>query len=291
MSTQITTMMIEEFKSGIEIAFQQMESKLRNSVRVEPLNGKYTFFDQIGAVEAKEKTTRHADIETVDTPHMRRRVSSRDYYVADYVDMEDLLRILQNPADEYYRTFVAALNRKLDSLIINAALGTAYTGVDGSTTVSFDSNMTVAVDVGDSSATGLNIDKLIAAKELLDENEVPDEDRYVVVAPKQLSNLLGTTEVTSSDYNTVKALVQGDLDTFLGFKFIKSNRLTTDGNGYREVLFYQKRGLLLGMAREIGGSLDNIPQKGHAILVQAWVSAGATRMHESAVGKILCAES
>ncbi|MBC7350427.1 MAG: hypothetical protein H5U05_10700 [Candidatus Aminicenantes bacterium] len=291
MSVEITNAMVQQYKSGIEILYQQTKSKLRDAVRLEPVDGKYAFFDQIAAVEATTKTTRHADLEVANTPHKRRRVSVVDKYVADYIDQEDLYKILNNPTNAYAMNFAMALNRAIDSEIISAALGNAYTGEKGDTIVPFDSNMTVAVDVGSTGATGMNIDKLLAAKELLDANEVPDDERYIVIAPKQLIELLSTTEVSSADYNTVKALVAGDLDTFLGFKFIKSNKLSTDGNGYRECLFWHKNAMLLGVGREIGASIDPIPQKGQALLVQAWLGMGATRMQEEGVGKILCAES
>lgn len=38
-------------------------------------------------------------------------------------------------------------------------------------------------------------------------------------------NLLRETEVSSYDFNNVKALVEGKIDTFMGFKFIRTQRL------------------------------------------------------------------
>jgi hypothetical protein len=285
--------MVQQYKSGIEILFQQKQSLFRPAVRVETVNGKYGFFDQIDSVTAKVKTTRHADIEVVDTPHKRRRVSMIDPYVADYIDKEDLVRVLNNPMNEYAMNHVMALNRAIDEEMISKALGTAYTGETGATSTSYDSNMTVAVNVDDdgSTATGLNVAKLRNAKRLLDENDVPLEDRFIAIAPHQLDELLSATEITSADYNTVKALVAGDLDTFLGFKFIMSNLLSADGSSYRECLYWHKSGLLLGMGSDIQVSIDPIPTKGNAILVQASMTMGGTRMSEKAVGKILCSES
>jgi hypothetical protein len=57
-----------------------------------------------------------------------------------------------------------------------------------------------------------------------------------------MSDLLGTTQVTSSDFNTVKALVQGSVDSFMGFKFISSNRLPHNGTS-RQVFAYAQDGL------------------------------------------------
>ena len=215
-----------------------------------------------------------------------------DKYVADYIDKEDLIRILNNPMNEYAMNHVMALNRSIDDSVVAAALGTAYTGETGATSTSYDSGMTVAVTVRDSGsgATGMNVAKLRYAKRLLDENDVPLNDRFIAISPLQLSELLSATAITSSDYNSVKALVSGEVDTFLGFKFIMSNRLSTDGSNYRECLYWHKSGLLLGMGQDIQVAIDPIPQKGNAILVQASLTMGSTRMNETAVGKILCSE-
>ena len=293
MSSQITTAMVQQYKSGIEILFQQSQSLFRPAVRVETVNAKYGFFDQITATTAQTKTTRHADLVITDTPHARRRVSMVDKYVADYIDKEDLTRILNNPMNEYAMNHVMALNRAIDDEIITAALATAYTGETGATSTSYDNNMTVAVNVrdsGGSGATGMNVAKLRYAKRLLDEKDVPLNDRFIAISPRQLSELLSATAITSSDYNSVKALVSGEVDTFLGFKFIMSNRLSTDGSTYRECLYWHKSGLLLGMGQDIQVAIDPIPQKGNAILVQASLTMGSTRMNETAVGKILCYE-
>jgi len=291
-SSQITTAMVQQYKSGIEILFQQSQSLFRPAVRVETVNAKYGFFDQITATTAQTKTTRHADLVITDTPHARRRVSMVDKYVADYIDKEDLIRILNNPMNEYAMNHVMALNRAIDDEIITAALATAYTGETGATSTSYDNNMTVAVNVRDSGsgAAGMNVAKLRYAKRLLDEKDVPLNDRFIAISPRQLSELLSATAITSSDYNSVKALVSGEVDTFLGFKFIMSNRLSTDGSTYRECLYWHKSGLLLGMGQDIQVAIDPIPQKGNAILVQASLTMGSTRMNETAVGKILCYE-
>jgi len=284
--------MVQQYKSGIEILFQQSQSLFRPAVRVETVNAKYGFFDQITATTAQTKTTRHADLVITDTPHARRRVSMVDKYVADYIDKEDLIRILNNPMNEYAMNHVMALNRSIDDSVVAAALATAYTGETGATSTSYNNNMTVAVTVRDSGsgATGMNVAKLRYAKRLLDEKDVPLNDRFIAISPRQLSELLSATAITSSDYNSVKALVSGEIDTFLGFKFIMSNRLSTDGSTYRECLYWHKSGLLLGMGQDIQVAIDPIPQKGNAILVQASLTMGSTRMNETAVGKILCSE-
>jgi hypothetical protein len=44
---------------------------------------------------------------------------------------------------------------------------------------------------------------------------------YIYVDPEQLDDMLGTVQVTSSDYNRIQALIAGDVDYFMGFHLIK----------------------------------------------------------------------
>ena len=112
----------------------------------------------------------------------------------------------------------------MDDEIIAAATGNAFTGATGSTSTALGSGQAIT----ESGTDGLTIAKLRTAKEKFDLASVdPSLPRFLflVVGPRQVSDLLGTTSVTSSDFNTVKALVNGEVDTFMGFKFITSTRL------------------------------------------------------------------
>ena len=97
-----------------------------------------------------------------------------------------------------------AIGRAMDDAIISSALGTAYTGKSGSTSVTVGSDQQVGVG---SPAAGLTIAKLVEAKKKLDLQDVdPSIKRYIAVGPEQVEDLLNSTTVTSSDYNTVNTL-------------------------------------------------------------------------------------
>jgi hypothetical protein len=100
-----------------------------------------------------------------------------------------------------------------------------------------------------------------------------------VVAPVAISDLLAVTQVTSSDYASVKALVQGEIDTFMGFKFVLSNRLSKTGN-LRKLLVYAQDGMLLALGQDIVTRIDERSDKGYATQVYCSQSIGATRMEE-----------
>jgi len=288
MSSQVTTAFVQQYSSNVQLLSQQKGSLLRNAVRVESQVGKNAFYDQVGSATAQKRLSRHADTPQLDTPHARRRVSLVDYEYADLIDDQDKVRTLIDPTSPYSQATAFAMGRAIDDEIISAAFGTAYTGETGSTSTTFPSGQVVSVG---SPVAGLSIAKLVEAKQLLDEANVDTTlPRYVAVAPEQLADLLNITTVTSSDYNTVKALVQGEIDTFLGFKFIVSTRLSSESGVNRRVIAWAEDGLLLSIGKDITAKIDERADKGYATQVYYAMSIGATRMEEEKVVEIKCRE-
>lgn len=286
MSTQITTAFVNQFSENIQMLSQQMGSLLRSAVDVESVNGEKAFFDQVGAAAAVLRTSRHADTPLVDTPHSRRMVTMSDYEYADLIDDQDKVRLLADPTSTYSRAAAAAMGRAMDDVIISAALGTAQTGKDGSTSTALPSAQKIAV-----ASSGLTIAKLVSAKEILDSGNVdPSIARHIVCSPKQISDLLNNTTVTSSDYNTVKALAMGEINTFVGFNFHVSNRLNTDSNSDRQVIAFASDGIKLAVGKEPAARIDERADKSYATQVYYCQSIGATRMEESKVVEIACSE-
>ena len=290
MSVQITTAFVEQYKGNVEHLVQQKGSRLREAVSVETVVGKNAFFEQVGSTAAQQRTSRHSDTPRMDTPHARRRVSLIDFDWADLIDDEDRVRMLIDPQSPYASAAAWAMGRAMDEEIVAAADGTAYTGVAGGTSTSYDSSNTVDVQVGISPAadTGLNVGKLRAAKQILDANEAEDGDRYMIINAKQLQNLLGQTEVTSSDFATVKSLVNGEVDSFMGFTFIRTELIGTDSNSDHKVLFWQKAGMKLAIGAEPSIKISERADKNHATQVFASMAIGSTRMQEKLVGYIEC---
>ena len=286
MSTQITTAFVNQFSANVQMLSQQMGSLLRNAVDVESVNGEKAFFDQVGSAAAVKKTSRHADTPLIDTPHTRRMVTMADYEYADLIDDQDRVRLLIDPTSTYGRAAAAAMGRAMDDEIIAAALGTALTGKDGSTSTALPAGQKIA-----HGSAGLTIAKLVSAKELLDAASVdPSIPRHIIVSPKQVSDLLNNTTVTSSDFNTVKALAQGEINTFVGFNFIVSNRLTTDSNSDRQVIAFASDGIKLAMGKEPSAKIDERADKSYATQVYYCQTIGATRMEEEKVVEIACNE-
>ena len=290
MSSEITTAFVEQYSSNVSMLAQQMGSRLRAAVDVENIVGKNGFFDQVGVTAAVQRTSRHADTPQIDTPHSRRRLSLSSYEWADLIDDQDKVRMLIDPTSSYAKAAAAAMGRAMDSVIISALQGSAQAGVAGATAVALPSASKFATS---DQSDGLTIAKLIAAKKFFDLNDVdPSIPKYIVAGATQMSDLLGTTQVTSSDFNTVKALVQGDIDTFMGFKFILSNRLNFDATNTddRLAFAFSQDALKLGIGKDITAKIDVRADKSYATQVYTCMDIGAVRMEENKVFQIPCNE-
>ena len=296
MSFQIDTALVNAYKANITIKFQQMQSRLQPHVRNESQHAEFDFYDRIGPTDSVEVTSRHGDTPLISTPHDRRRVALRDFDWADLIDNKDKLRMLADPTSSYVQNAVMAMNRKKDDVIIAAAVGTAYSGKTGSTSVAFATASEVAVNYvesGTAANSNLTIGKLRRCRYLLDKAEAANEgesDLVMVCDPAQIQSLLRTTEVTNADYNTVKALVAGEIDTFMGFKFVKSNRLTV-ASSVRDCLAFEKQGLLLATAQDINVDVGPRRDKRNSVQVYVCASFGATRMWEEKVLRVKCDET
>ena len=294
MSIQITTAFVQQYRANVEHLVQQKGSRMRPLVRAESQNAEFDFYDRIGSTSAQEVTGRHQDTPLINVPHDRRRVSLRDFDWADLIDRTDRIRMLIDPTSPYSQNAAYALGRKMDEIILDAAFGSVFTGKTGSSTVSFPSSQQIAVvyvESGAAANSGLTIGKLRRAKQILDANEVdPTERRYIAVTAKQVNDLLRTTEVTSADFNTVRALVQGELNSFMGFEFVRTELVRTNASSHRRVCCWAQSGLLLAVGSDI--TVDIGPRRDKRNSTQVYVSAsfGATRMEEEKVVEIICAE-
>ena len=286
MSTQITTAFVNQFSSNVQLLSQQKGSLLRGSVSEESVTGEKAFFDQVGSSAAIKRTSRHADTMIQDTPHSRRMVTMDTYEWADLIDDSDKVRMLIDPTSTYAQAAAAAMGRAMDDSIISAATGTSKTGSSGSADTDMISGNIIAHGSAD-----LTVAKLIQAKKILDEGSVDASiARYIAVAPAQIEALLGTTQVQSADFNSIKSLVQGEVDTFMGFKFIMSTRLAVASN-IRTCFAWAEDGLKLAVGKDVMAKIDERADKSYATQVFYCSTFGSTRMEEAKVVSVLCDES
>lgn len=308
MSSEITTAFVQQYNSNVFHLSQQKGSRLRKAVRTESQKGKSQFYDRIGSVTAQLKVGRHSSTPQLDTPHSRRMVTLSDYEWADLIDSADKIRMLIDPTSEYAMAASWAMGRAMDDVIIDALGGAAYSGETGATTVNLANANKLGAHTG-SALSDLNVKTLRAAKRYLDAAEVdPSIKRWLVCSSKQIEAMLGQTEVTSADFNTVKALVQGDVNTFMGFEFVSLERLDTQttalscststgaaGSGSsvlngRQAYAFAQDGVLLAIGEESKAKVSERADKSYSMQVYNCMSIGGTRMEENKVVQIICTE-
>lgn len=206
MSAQLTTVAITEFDAMVKQSYQAT-GKLRGCVtlRTKVVGSTYKF-RKMGRGVATPRIPQ-TDVLPMNIGYTEASATLSDWSAAEYTDLYNQAEVNFDEQKELAFTIASAMGRRDDQLIIDA--------LDAAN----QANQTVATSIGGTN-TGLNMAKLRKAKRLLDAAGVPSGDRYYVCSAIGMNDqLLGTTEATSADYNTVRALVQGEVDTFVGFSF------------------------------------------------------------------------
>jgi Phage capsid protein len=181
MSTTVDQAFIKQFEAEVHVQYQQMGSKLRNTVRFKDnVVGATTTFQMVGKGTASTKA-RHGKVPVMNVGHQPVECVLQDYYAGDWIDKLDELKTNINEQQVVARAGAYALGRKTDELIINK--------LDASTIVS------------GSASDGLTKSKVLEAFEILGEADVPDDgQRFAVVGWKQWSDLLNIDEFANADY-------------------------------------------------------------------------------------------
>tara|TARA_R110000803_G_scaffold42144_2_gene90520 strand:+ start:6696 stop:7538 length:843 start_codon:yes stop_codon:yes gene_type:complete len=204
-----------------------------------------------------------------------------DWIAAEYSDIFSQQKVNFDERSELVQVLGNAIGRRQDQLVL-AALAASGT------------SLTVANDVGGTD-TNMNVAKLRQTKGLMDKNNVPPTDRHMIIHSNGLQALLAETAVTSSDFNTVKALVNGELDTFLGFKFhVIGDRdeggLAIDGSLDRTSFAFHKDAIGYGEGIAPKTEINYVPEK-TSFLVASMFSAGATTIDAEGIVSIVARES
>ena len=290
MSQTITEAFIQQFNRNVYMLNQQIGSRIRGNLREETVHAKKAFFDRLAPTSVVEKVSRHDDTPLIEQIHSLRAVGMKDWGTADLVDREDKIRLLINPESECARNFAMAMGRQMDIRIIAAFTADAEEGQFGGTFVPFPAANTIP-----SGGTGLTVAKVREVKRRFDSNETPDDGRVFIISAQALEDLLSTVEVTSFDFNRVKALVQGQMpgDTWLGFKWIRvaDALLPIDGSLDRSCYAYQRDGMGLAIGADMTTMMDRRPDKWNALQILLTASFDAVRVDDDRVLRVLVRET
>jgi len=267
----------QAYSQNIMQLAQQKYSKLINTVYLKQnVRGKTFFQDQIGAWSMEVKGSRNTQTPNNDPTLSRRRGTMVDYHDNRLLDRGDELRAISDPRSAYTIAAAQSLGRKIDEVIIGAAINSADSGETGTTTVT-QGNIILGTE------SSMTLARVVAVKQQLDDADVEMEDRVFVVTPAALDNLLNTTAATSSDFNTVKALVRGEIDTWMGFKWIMSTRINAVSASTLIGIAYQKYGICAALSAAPLVRTDERSDLSYSWQVYYELNIGAVRLEEDRV--------
>jgi hypothetical protein len=286
MSVNIDTALVKGFERGVTLLAQQEGSRLRECVDVRMVGpGEEFSFDQLGTAEPAELTTRHADTPISDIAHDRRWVTPKTFARAELIDKPDALKTINDFTNPYLRAIAMGFGRQMDREIITAALATARTGKASSTsTESFDTtNCRIA-----HGSVGLTLIKINQAAKILRTYEHP-KPWYMVVAADQIEDVMNDSTITSADYNAVRALMQGEIDTFGGFTW-RTTQLLSKSSTTRSCLAWSKMSMLLAFLEQPFSRISERDDKNYTTQVYYRSLFGSTRMQYRGVVEVQCTE-
>lgn len=282
MPDTITVAAVQQYKANVELQLQQIGSRLRNAVTVGSHVGKAaSVVEQFGSATAQEKTSRHADTPLLDLAQDKRWVFPTDIEWASLIDNEDQLRAIVDLTSPYARAGAAAMDRKIDDMILSAIFGTNYTGENGTTSETFGTlgsgTYDVGVDTG-GTASSMNVAKLQKGVRILmtaNKGELM-EPVHGAISSYEHDSLLKEVQVVNRDYGNSAVLADGKVKRFMGVDFILTERLTiTSGN--RLIPLWLKSGMYLGVWKDIMAEISKRADKSYATQVYLCMTVGATR--------------
>ncbi len=279
MAQQLSTAFVTLFDAEVKQAYQGT-AVLRPAIRVRSgVEGSSYKFPKIGKGVAQVRIPQ-TDVTPLNVSYGQVTATLSDYIAAEYSDIFSQAKVSFDERSELVKVVASAVGRRQDQLILDALIASSTSN-------------TVASSVGGAN-TNMNLDKLLAAKKALDAKNVPMDNRHIIIHANNLAGMLGETKVTSSDFNTVKALVNGELNTFLGFTFHVLGDRDEGGlplsSGDRKVYAFHRDAI--GMAEGIAPKteINYIPEK-TSWLVTSLFSAGAVAIDAEGIVEITCDEN
>ena len=274
------------FDNEVKQAYQASRA-LAGLVREKSIDGETVKFNKLGKGVASVRTPQ-SDVVPMSLAYSLVTATMTDYIAAEYSDIFNQSHVGFSDRQELVGAVGNAIGRRMDQVVIDA--------LDASTPVAVAN--TVQNDGSAGSATDLNVGKLRAAKEALDTNNVPPADRVLLIHAANLSALIGNTEVQSSEFNEVRALVDGSLSQFLGMRIVvigdrDEGGLTKDGSNDRSCYAFHKNAMGMGVSMNQKSEVNYVPEK-TSFLVSSMFGAGAVAIDDGSAGgivKITCREA
>lgn len=279
MSTSLDTAAIAAFANDVKHAYQDVP-KLRDTVRIKTgVVGSTYRFNKLAAGVATPRVPQ-TDVVPMNLVHSNVTVTLEDWNAAEYTDVFDDAATNISERAELASSIAKAIGRRGDQMIIDA-LEAAST------------SLTVASSIGGAN-TDLNVAKLRRASRLLGDGGVAEDKLTYIGSYIGREALLGTTEATSADYNSVRALVNGEINSFLGFDFKWIASRSEGGldltSGDRTTFAYAQSSSGIAIAVDERMEVNYIPTK-TSWLANMMFKANATAIDAGGIVEVTCDEN
>ena len=277
MAVGISNAFVQLFDAEVKQAYQASRALAGVTRERTSVEGNQVKFPKIGKGTATVRVPQ-TDVTPLNVTYSQVTATMSDYIAAEYSDIFSQQKVNFDERRELVAVVGAAIGRRMDQLVIDALNAAS-------------SPSTVATSVG-GAASNMNLAKLLAAKKALDVKNVPAEGRCMIIHANNLAGMLGETEITSADFASVKALVQGEIDTFLGFKFVTIGDRDEGGlpkPSTRTCFAFHRDAIGMGIGMNQKSEINYVPEK-TSFLVSSMFSAGAVAIDDDGIVKISATE-
>jgi hypothetical protein len=254
MSQQLSSVAREEFDAEVKHAYQGMKT-LRETVTVRNnvVGDKYDF-RLMGKGVATQRTGSSADVVPMNISHGLAQAVLTDWEAPEYTDIYDQATVNFDEVKELATTIAKAMGRRDDQSIIDAMASVTNTPIVAPT---------------------LNLATITGAAKELNTVEAPMEDRYFVTDEHGLNDLLNDPTITSADYNSVRLLMSGDIDSFMGFKWKIIGSGRAEGGLGGKSYAYHKSALGHAVGIDMKTKVDYVPHKASWLSMGMWKAGSA----------------
>ena len=286
------------FGDEVHHSFQQLESKLQGSVRtVRGVQGHTYNFPILGKGGVIKNKSATSELQTmagisdttsltsgtwygttdVTMAHSNVSATINTYATGEYIDDFDSLKTNIDLRSAYAESIAGAMNRAVDGEIIASLDAVANADLAGGAIIDCTDTATF-----DKTA-------ILTAKKQLDSKSVPQSDRFLVLSPQGLNDLMSASSIVSSDFGVIsnEALQTGNIGSLFGFNIIMSNELTatkTPNSGIACYAFH-KSAIGCAVGKDMTTLVNYVPHK-LSTLVAAEYSAGAVAVDKSGIVRI-----
>jgi Tfp pilus assembly protein PilV len=271
MSINLSAVAVTEFDSMVKHAYANA-GLLKNAVTLRNnVVGDTYKFRRMGKGLANQKAS-SADVTPMNVGHEFKTATLANWNAPEFTDIFDAQEVNFDEKQELASTIAGALGRRCDQLVIDA--------MDASTP------LTTAVAAG---GTNLTIAKVNDAQVELRDQGVPNTELFAVIEAGGLGGLLNDEKATSGDYQAIKALVSGEINTLVGFQFIiletRAEGGLTEAANVVDSWFFQRPAVGLAVGIDMKTEINYVPEK-TSWLTNGMLKAGSVVPDEGGLVKV-----